>query len=424
MVQTRLIHRFKNHPLILLLKNNQGNPRALILMEPLWGIPFNLIMPFATLYMYLQGITDVQIGLILSIAMLMQVLFSFSGGIITDKLGRKVANLLGDFFGWSFACLIWAISDNFWLFLIAALFNSFEQINQTAWFCLLVEDAEEKDMLGIYTWVSIGGLVAVFFAPISGLLIHNFTLVPILRTLYVIFAITMSIKALITYRYCRETRVGQQRKKEVKNMTSRQMLAEYKMLIPNFLKNKELMKVVAIGIILHIANLVNLNFFGLYLTQRLDIADRYLAFFPILNGVVMLVFMIAIQHRLEALKFKLPIGSGLALFAFCHLFLILMPIGNIPFILVYVFLLAVANALVIPRRDALLQLVIDKKERARMMSLIVSATIAFASPFGYLAGLLSSMDRRLPFVLTFCLFMVALLIVSRLRNPEVEGEVS
>ena len=55
-------------------------------MEPLWGIPFNLITPFATLYMYSQGVTDVQIGLILSIAMVVQVIFSFFGGILTDKL--------------------------------------------------------------------------------------------------------------------------------------------------------------------------------------------------------------------------------------------------------------------------------------------------------------------------------------------------
>jgi len=420
MKQAGLVGRFRHHPLIVLLRNNRGNPRTIILMEPLWGIPFNLIVPFATLYMHHRGITDIQIGLILSIAMIMQVLFSFSGGIITDKLGRKVSNLLGDFLGWTLACLVWAISDNFWLFLIAALINSFEQINQTAWFCLLVEDAEEKDMLGIYTWVSIGGLVAVFFAPISGLLIHHFTLVPVMRVLYLIFATTMLIKALITYRFCRETRIGVERRIEVKDMPIKEMLMDYKVLVPNFFKNRELLKVVSVGIILHITNLVNLNFFGLYITQRLGIADQYLAFFPILNGLVMLIFMVAIQHRLEAMKFKIPISGGLLLFASCHLLLIFMPIENISLILIYVFLLAIAHALVIPRRDALLQLVIHKKERARMMSLIVSITIAIASPFGYLAGLLSSLDRRLPFALTFCLFIVALLIVSRLKNPEFE----
>lgn len=156
--------KLRDHPLWAVLKRNRGNPRTLIFMEPLWGIPFNLIAPFAALYMYTQGVTDVQIGLISSVAMFIQVFFSFFGGILTDKLGRKRTTMLGDFFGWTVACLIWAVSDNFWLFLIAAIFNSFEQINQTAWFCLLIEDAEPKDLVGLYTWVNICGLIAIFFA--------------------------------------------------------------------------------------------------------------------------------------------------------------------------------------------------------------------------------------------------------------------
>ena len=71
------------------------------------GHPYNLIAPFATLYMYTQGVTDVQIGLILSITMFVQVFFSFFGGILADKLGRKFTTMLGDFFGWAVACLVW-----------------------------------------------------------------------------------------------------------------------------------------------------------------------------------------------------------------------------------------------------------------------------------------------------------------------------
>ena len=73
------IRSLKAHPLIQVLADNGGNPRTLVLIEPLWGVPYNLIAPFATLYMYTQGITDVQIGLILSVTMAVQVLFSFWG---------------------------------------------------------------------------------------------------------------------------------------------------------------------------------------------------------------------------------------------------------------------------------------------------------------------------------------------------------
>ena len=412
----------RKHPLIQVLKNNKGNPRFLILMEPLWGIPYNLIAPFATLYMYTLGITDVQIGLILSIAMFVQVFFSFFGGIITDKLGRKFTTMMGDFFGWSVACLVWAISDNFWLFLIAVLFNSFEQINQTAWFCLLIEDADPKDLVGIYTWANIGGLVAIFFAPISGLLINSFSVVPVIRVLYLVFAINMLIKVVITYRHCTETKQGRVRKSETKGVSVLQMLYEYKELIPKVLLNKDIMKVIAVSVVLHITNLVSSNFFSLYVTQRLGIADRYLAFFPILNAAVMLIFMVGVQHRLDSVKFRIPIWIGLVLYALCAILLILTPIGSIPLLIVYVFVGAVASALVMPRKDALLQLNINPEERARINALIMSFTIAFASPFGYLAGWLSSVDRRLPFAFIFVLFIIAIIVVGRIRDPEFAKE--
>lgn len=408
----------RTHPLIKLLKHNAGNPSKLILMEPLWGIPYNLIAPFATLYMYSQGVTDVQIGLILSISMFVQVFFSFFGGIMTDKIGRKCTTMVGDFFGWSVACLIWSISNNFWLFLIAVLFNSFEQINQTAWFCLLIEDAEPRDLLGIYTWVNIGSLVAIFFAPISGVLINYFTMVPVVRIIYVVFAVNMLIKVVITFRYCEETRQGKIRMAETKNAPVLKMLYEYKNLIPKVLKSKEIMKVLGVTVILNITNLVSTNFFSLYVTQRLGIADRYLAFFPILNAAVMLTFMIGIQHRLEAVKFRIPMWIGLVLYATGAVLLIFAPSGSMPFIILYVFVVAVAGSLVMPRKDALIQLSINPEERARINALIMSFTIAFSSPFGYLAGWLSSIDRRLPFVFTCSIFIVAIVIVSRIRDPE------
>lgn len=416
------VKTLRKHPLIELLRNNKGNSRTLIMMEPLWGIPYNLIAPFATLYMYTQGITDVQIGLILSIAMFVQVFFSFFGGILTDKLGRKYTTMMGDFFGWSVACLIWAISDNFWLFLIAVLFNSFEQINQTAWYCLLIEDAEPKDLLGIYTWVNIGGLVAIFFAPISGLLISSFTVIPVVRVLYFVFAINMLIKVIITYKHCNETRQGKIRKAETKNISVLKLLYEYKELIPKVLKNKEIMKVLIVCVILHITNLVSTNFFSLYVTQRLGIPDRYLAFFPILNAAVMLIFMVGIQHRLETVKFRVPMLSGLVLYAGCSILLILTPKERISLVILYVIVTAVANALVMPRKDTLLQLNINPRERARINALIMSFTIAFATPFGYLAGWLSSFDRRLPFVFTLSIFIIAIFIIGSIRDPELTNE--
>ena len=416
------ISRLREHPLSLVLAGNKGNPRTLVLIEPLWGIPYNLIAPFATLYMYTQGITDVQIGLILSITMVVQVFFSFFGGILTDKLGRKFTTMMGDFFGWTLACLIWAISNNFWLFLAAAILNCFEQINQTAWYCLLIEDANPKDLVGIYTWVNIGGLVAIFFAPLSGLFVSSYSVVPVVRVLYALFSLTMVTKTFITFKFCHETKQGKIRRAETKGVSVFHMLGEYRQLIPLLLKDKGVLKAVAVSVILYITNIVSTNFFSLYVTQRLGLSENYLALFPILNAAVMLIFMVGIQHRMSAAKFRVPLWVGLGLYCVAALALIFSPADNLGFVLVYVFAAAVAAALVTPRTDALLQLNINPQERARLNALIMASTIALSSPFGYLAGWLSSLDRRLPFAFTFLLFITAMVVIGRIQEPQMEEE--
>lgn len=411
--------RIKYHPLIQVLGRNRGNPRTLVLIEPLWGIPYNLIAPFATLYMYTQGVTDVQIGTILSITMVIQVFFSFFAGILADKLGRKFTTMMGDFFGWALACLVWSVSHNFWLFLLAAILNCFEQINQTAWYCLLIEDAQPADLVGLYTWVSIGGLVAIFFAPLSGLLVNAYSVVPVVRVLYVLFSLTMLTKSLITLKFCKETKQGQIRRAETKGVSVFHMLGEYRHLIPKLLRDKGVLKAVAVSVILYITNMVSTNFFSLYVTQRLGLSENVLALFPILNAAVMLVFMVGIQHRLSSTRFRAPLWVGLGLYCVAAVVLILSPADSLGFVLVYVFVAAVAAALVNPRKDALLQLNIDVQERARLNALIMASTILLSSPFGYLAGWLSSLDRRLPFAFTFLLFAAAMVVVGRIKEPQV-----
>lgn len=140
------------------------------------------------------------------------------------------------------------------------------------------------------------------------------------------------------------------------------MLGEYRQLIPGMLKNRGVLKAVAISVILYVTNMVSTNFFGLYVTQRLGLSENFLALFPILNAAVMLIFMIGLQHRINATKFRHPAVDRLALYVVAALVLIFSPADRLGFVLLYVFIAAVAAALVNPRKDALLQLNITPQE--------------------------------------------------------------
>lgn len=418
----KLLEAIRAHPLIDLLLTVRGNPRTLILIEPCWGIPYNLIAPFATLYMVAMGVTDVQIGLILSVSMVVQVLFSFGGGIISDKLGRKTTTVLGDLLGWGVACLIWAFSQNFWWFLIAVLLNSFEQVNQTAWQCLLIEDTEQKHLLNIYTWITIGGLLAVFFAPISGALIKEFTLVPVVRVLYFTYAVSMLLKSWITLRSTTETRQGMIRREQTKGVSVWTMVLEYRKLLPMIFRNKATVQTLAVMVIAHITTMINTNFFGLFVHTRLGISEQYLAVFPILRAVVMLLFLFGIQHRLEKLPIKIPMQVGLLIYIVCQLLLLFAPEGRLLPLALFILLEATAHALVMPRKDSMFAMNVNPQERARIMALMTAFMIGFSSPFGYFAGLLSSVDRRLPFVMSIVLYAAAVFVVAFLRGKKPETE--
>lgn len=408
----------RKHPLIHFLVTSKGNPKVLLLMSPLFAMPFQLQIPFATLYMYLQGITEVQIGLLFSITMAGQVFFSLFSGIITDKLGRQRATMVGEFFGWGLACFVWAISNNFWLFLIAAIFNSFGRIAVTSFQCLLVEEANQGDMLWIYTWMHIGDLVSVFFVPIGGLLIGRFTLVPTVRGIYLLFGISILIRCLILRFICKETKQGELRMEESKATPLSVMIREYRNVIPKIYGSLATRKIVGINALLHTIVTLSNIFFGLYVTTELGVPEGFLAIFPLLNAVVMLMFMFVVQHKIAFLKDKIPLGVGFFILGTSHIALILIPAGNIWLIIVYLAFLAVANALVLPRTGAMLQLALDPKERARIMAIVMGFTVAFGAPFGFLGGLLSSVDRRLPFVLTASFALIAVAITMCIREDD------
>ncbi len=57
------------HPLWRTLRSLKGNQRACVVTEPLWSIPNNLFLPFASIYMAAIGLQDTQIGMVASLGL-------------------------------------------------------------------------------------------------------------------------------------------------------------------------------------------------------------------------------------------------------------------------------------------------------------------------------------------------------------------
>lgn len=412
----RLIPAMPRHPLLTTLISLRGNPRACVYTEPLWGIPYSLYVPFFTLYMYALGVNDQQIGFLISLGMIFQVFAALLGGILTDKLGRRLTTVIFDVLSWSVPTLIWAFSQNFWWFLVAAIFNSLWQITNNSWNCLLVEDCEPNQLVHIYTWVTISGLLAVFFAPISGILVRTLTVVPAVRILFGLTFIMMTTKFIILFRYSRETERGEIRRRETKGVSIWAMLRQYKSVLALMLHTRETLQVLGIMLVLNITSMISGSFFSLYVTQNLQVPDAWLAYFPMVRAAVMLIFIFSVQTMLNRLPFHIPVMTGLVLYLASQVLLIAAPAGQPIWLILYVLCEALAFALVVPQKDTLLVLFVNPEERARIISLLYVAMIGLSAPFGTVAGLLSARSRQLPFVLNMVFYLLSMILVIRMRQ--------
>ncbi|MGI6705777.1 MAG: MFS transporter [Clostridia bacterium] len=394
----------KQHPMIETLLRLKGNPRACVYTEPLWGIPFNLYAPYVSLYMYALGVNDVQIGLVTSIGMVFQILFAFLGGAITDKLGRKRTTFIFDIISWSIPCLIWAFAQNFVFFVVAAIINSTWRVTSNSWMCLMVEDADQDKLVGIYAWVYISGLLAAFFSPIARFFIERYELVPTVRVLYLVAFIMMTSKFVILNRYCTETRQGRIRMAETRNQSIFSILGQYGGVLKKLIHSPATLLTMGIMVVMNICNTVNGAFWPIMVTQRLRIPVENVAIFPAVKSGIMLLLYFFLVPRLSALKFKKPMLLGFGMFIASQLLLISIPEQGYLLLLVSVFLEACSLSLISPLMDSLSVIMVDARERARIMAILHVVIIAFVSPFGWIAGVLSELNRALPFIMNIFLF--------------------
>jgi DHA1 family tetracycline resistance protein-like MFS transporter len=414
------------NPLISTLKNLRGNPRACVYTEPMWGIPYNLYAPYASLYMLALGVSDSQIGMLTSIGLAFQVLFALLSGAITDKFGRKRTTLVSDLISWSIPMLILTASQNLYFFLAASIVGSMWRISSTSWVCMLVEDADQKQLVHIYTWIEIAGYSAAFFSPLAGLLIDKFTLVPTVRGLYLFAFFMMTAKFLVFNYYVTETRQGKIRMQETKGQPLLSLLRGYRGVFLQVLRTPRTLLTVSIQLVMSIGMTVANTFWAILVTGKLHIPDSNIAYFSFFRSVAMLVFFFLIMPRISSMRFRRPLLTGFLGLIASQMLLISMPEKNYLLLLFTILIDAWSIALINPFLGSTITVNVDPQERARIMAIISVVVISLTSPFGWIAGRLSEVNRVLPFVLNIVMFTIGLILVpvaawAVKRASEVEG---
>jgi MFS family permease len=393
----------------------------------MWGLSMNLCIPYASVYMLALGLRDAEVGFIATTYMLMQVIFAFLSGAITDKLGRRRTTAIFDFIGWSIPCLIWLRAENFWFFFVAALFNGAMKVPTNSWDCLLVEDAEKSQITRLYSLVIVCGQLSALFAPISSILVSRLTLVPAIRILYINAFVVMTAKILILYLCSRETKTGMVRMRETRGLSIFSLLGGYGGVLKIIGKSKGTVFSLVIAALVGAVGMVNNTFWQVIVSKKLLVPDPLLPVFPMLRSVIAMVFLFLVVPRLTKLSLKTPLLAGFAGYIIGQTLLISAPAeGSSRYLLLCVSLIFDGFGLgtLSMLAESLVALHVNVAERARVMAIQHMIIMFSTAPFGWIGGLLSGISRNLPFALNITLLVTGILVTLfyYARNPGTPAE--
>ncbi len=421
--------RQADHSLVRTLIGLTGNARACVYTEPMWGFSMMLCLPYASVYMLALGIRDFQIGLLTTIGMLSQMVFGLLGGVITDKLGRRKTTAIFDFIAWSLPCLIWMLARNFWFFLGAQLINGAWKVTQNSWDCLLVEDVEKEKITKVYSLVIVAGQLSALFAPIASLLVARYSLVPAVRILYLNAFVVMTAKIIILYAASHETATGVIRMRETKGKSVFELLAGYRDVIKIILKSRGSLFSLAIAALVGAVGMVNTTFWQVIANKKLLVPDAALPFFSMLRSVIAMILLFTLIPKVtSSIRLKMPLLLGFASYFVGQLVLALIPapqnaLGLSGYALLCLSLVfdGFGVGILAMLAESLVALYVDKNERARVMAIQHMVIMLATAPFGLISGLLSSINRTLPFALTCVLLVAGILCTLGFYGRSAEG---
>ncbi|MGB9809783.1 MAG: MFS transporter, partial [Caldanaerobacter sp.] len=154
------------------------------------------------------GLTPKEIGYLATFNFIGRFINSLYAGVITDRLGRKITLFIFDILAWPLAFFIWAISNNFILFLIGVLLNSFVAVADTAWKCILVEDANPQERKFIFAFLKMIFVIGGMVVPLFSILIAKYHIVVAIKIVLVVGAIGMLGAIIVRNFFLTETVVG------------------------------------------------------------------------------------------------------------------------------------------------------------------------------------------------------------------------
>lgn len=399
--------KLKNLMIVRSFRCLTGNTRTSVIFEPMWGIPHVLFSFYLSLYLKAQGVTDQQIGYLIAIGFVSGTVFSMFSGAITDYLGRKKTTIIFDLIAWPLAVALYAVANSFWLFALAAVFNSVMRVTAVSFNLMLVEDADEQQRKAAFTLINMINIFSGLFTPLAGLLVKNLGIITAERILMIFAVVSMFTMMLLrNHRYV-ETRMGKEILKERQAKRTGFGVGVFTGTIRSLSKKPSISLIMSVLVLFNLylpLGTLNSLYFAPYLTEQLKLDQSLISLLGGVNSLTIFAVLICFLPRIQQGIFPLLIGLLLQMVSL--LVLILIPPGYFGVVVVAVILYALGFGLFRPLIDALFAEVTEGKDRAGLYGLNNTLIAVFGAITGFFSGRLYHQAPVAVFYFSFFILLV------------------
>jgi MFS transporter, DHA1 family, tetracycline resistance protein len=400
--------------------NVKGNARVIVLTEGASAVAFQWADIYLPLYMLALGASEIQVGLLASVYILTQFVSSFFGGYFADRFGRKRVLVVVDIICWAVPFFIYAIANNPWYFLVGRFINGFINIVIPAFQCLFVEDVPVEHRPAVFSMLQFAYAAASLLAPVAGLLVGQMGIIPAGRIIMITCAITNLAVPLYRQLYLTETSIGKERMAVTASQPLVEIVRDYARAVASIAKDRRVYTFLWVRTLIAFNTIMWGTYAMIYLTDPdgIGLPKPSIAFLPFITALTTMGMIFLIHRRRHPAGVLNNLVAGQVLWLASALFFVASPAGTIWFAILSTFLGAISIVLFQPANQTYWANIVEDQRRAQVFSAGTALITFFSLAAGPLAGVLYTIQPRLPFILAIFLQLIALGLILILKTRQ------
>ncbi|WP_369691631.1 MFS transporter [Tepidanaerobacter acetatoxydans] len=387
----------------------------------MWGIPYVLYNFYLSLYMKSQGITDKQIGFLISLGFISAIIFSMLAGPITDTLGRRKTTLIFDIIGWPCSILIYALAHNFWMFALGIIVNGAHRVTAVSFNLMVIEDSSNEQRFAAFNLINIINISAGLLTPIAGIAVKLYGIVKAERFFLIFAVISMTVMMILRYHFHTETLIGQTILQERLEHDKKSGLNKgiYREVAADLRLEPTILMIMSVVILFNMYTTIGTHlslYFAPYMSEVLGIEKSMISLLGVANSATMIIVLVFINPVLSRGDMVNNMIVGLILQAAALFLLVTIPENNFLITAFSLVIFAAGFGIFKPCVDSMLAELTEGKTRATIYSLVNTGISILSAAMGLISGYIYDLNPRLIYIISILILTLCIAILAVLKK--------